>query len=245
MPYRIDTPEGWFRKNHRNIHVLEYEIQEDFEKLSSRQQEALRKQYLRDCEIVDQWIKTHFPHVELSILGASEYSGYILGGPTMKVADFDVASLEAFEQHWTVGQPWRVRVEPYADWAKKIESVHLLKIPGCPNESCRWWDTPQGIILLSADREGNLLSRHDAAWHMKQLCPEFANLDVFAYPYGEYIAQPDKSNEKMLLVVAYGNYKIPEWSGEEYKKDSLRLDNLRSALGLSQSHEVRVVVDDF
>jgi len=163
----------------------------------------------------------------------------------VKVADFDAGAREAFEQHWEAGRPWRVRVEPYADWATKIESDRLLDTPACPEKSCRWWDTPQGIILLSTDRESNLLSRYDAAWRLKQLRPEFTSVDVLAYPYGEYNVQPDEGNEKMLLVIAYGSYKIPEWAGEDYKNDPQRLDKLRAALELTRSHKVRVVVDDF
>lgn len=241
MPYLIDTPEGWFRKHHRDIHVLEYEIPDDFEKLSSRQQEALRKQYRQDSQILERWIKANLPRVELTILGPSEYSGYIIGGPTMKVADFDASAREAFEQHWAAGRPWRVRIEPYAAWAKKIESVRLLETPASSNESCRWWDTPQGIILMSTDLEGNLLSSYDAAWRLKQLRPEFVSVDDSAYPYGEYIIQPVES----ILLIGYGSYKIPEWSGEDYKKDHQRLDKLRAALGLTCSHNVRVAVDDF
>lgn len=245
MPYRIDTPEGWFRKYRRDIHVLEYEIPEDFEKLSSRQQEALRKQYDKDSQILERWIKANLPRVELTILGPSEYSDYISGGPTMKVPDFDVSAREAFEQHWAVGRPWRVRIEPYADWAKKIESVRLLEIPTSPNVSCRWWDTPQGLILMSTDQEGNLLSRSDAVWRLKQLRPEFVFTNFFAHPYGEYVVQSDNGSEKRYVVIARGSYKTPEWSGEDYKKNRRRLGKLRAALGLTRSHKVRVVVDDF
>jgi len=244
MPYLIDTPEGWFRKHCCDIHVLEYEIPEDFEKLSSRQQEALRKQYRKDNQILERWIKANLPCVELTILGPSEYSGYIIGGPTMRGADFDAASREAFEQHWAAGRPWRVRIEPYADWAKKIESVRLLDIPASPNESCRWWDTPQGIILMSTDLEGNLLSRYDAFWRLKQLRPELTSTDVFASPYGEYVVQPGNASEKLYLVIGHGSYKIPEWSGENLKKNSRWLGKLRAALGLTRSHKASVVVDD-
>ena len=244
MPYRIDTPEGWFRKRRRDIHALEYEVPEDFEKLSSRQQEVLRKQYAKDCHALEQWIKANLPRVELSILGPSEYSGYIIGGPTMKVADFDASTRRTFEQHWAAGDPWRVRVEPYTDWAKKIESVRLLETPAFPNGCCRWWDTPQGIILMSADREGNLLSSYDAVWRLKQCRPEFASTDLFAHPYGEYIVQLDIDGEKTYLVIGHGSYKIPEWSGEDFKKNRHRLAKLRAALGVTRSRKVRVVVDD-
>jgi len=245
MPYLIDTPEGWFRKHCRDIHVLDYEIPDDFENISSRKQEALQKQYAKDSQILELWIKANLPSVELTIIGPSEYSGYIMGGPTIKVADFDASAREAFEQHWAAGHPWRVRVEPYADWAKKIESVRLLETPACPNESCRWWDTPQDIILMSADLEGNLLSSYDAVWRLKQLRPEFASTDFFAHPYGEYVVQPDNGSEKRYLVIGYGSYMMPEWSGEDYKKNRRRLGKLRAALGLTRGHIVRVVVDDF
>lgn len=241
MPYLIDTPEGWFRKRRRDIHVLEYEIPEEFENLSSRQQEALRKQYRKDSQILERWIKANLPGVELTILGPSEYSGYIIGGPTMKVADFDAPARKVFEQHWIAGQPWRVRIEPYADWAKKMDSVRLLTSQANPDESCRWWDTPQGIILMSADQEGKLLSSYDAAWRLKQLRPELAGVKDSAYPYGEYIVQPVES----ILLIGYGSFDFSEWSGEDYKKDQRRLDKLRAALGLTRSHRVRVVVDDF
>lgn len=245
MPYLIDTPEGWFRKYHCDIHVLEYEIPEEFEKLTSRQQEALRKQYHKDSQLLDQWVKKKLPDVELQILGPSEYSGYILGGPSIKVAKFDPVSRNTFEQHWLPGCPWRIRIEPYADWAKKIESCQLLDTPSSPDKNCSWWDTPHGIILMSADQDGKLLSSYDAEWRLKQLRPEIANMGEFAYPYGQYMVQPKKDSEARYIVIGYGNYKVPEWSGDSYKKNRRRLGKLRAALGLPGSHKVSIVIDDF
>lgn len=241
MPYLLNTPEGWFRTNQRDIHELAYDVPDNFWDLSAKEQNRIKRQYREDSKKLTKWFKENLPDVELTILGPSEYSGYILGGPTMKVADFDEAGRKAFEAHWAPKQPWQILVHSYADWAKGIASVRLLELPANPDEPCRWWDTPEGIVLMSADHTGKLLSQYDANWLLKQFHPELAKVEEYAYPYGEYLI----STNELLLIIGYGSYKVPEWSGDRYQKNRRRLSKLRAALGLTRRHKVRVILDDF
>lgn len=241
MPYLIETPECWFRTNQRDIYELSYDVPENFFDLSAKAQKRIQTQYRKESRKLTAWFESNLPEITLTILGPSEYSGYILGGPTMKVADFDEKGLEVFNAHWRDKQPWKIIVHSFAEWAQRLSNVHLLSAPADPEKSCSWWDTPEGIVLLSADQNGKLLSRYDASWLLNQLRPNLAKAEEYAYPYGEYHANTDHP----LLIIGYGSPRGPEWSGDKYIKDKRRLSQLREALGLTASHKVRQIVDDF
>lgn len=241
MPYLLNSPEGWFRTKQCDIHELAYVVPDNIWELTAKENDRIKRQYRQDSEKLTKWFEENLPGVELTILGSSEYSGYILGGPTMKVANFDEAGRKAFEAHWLPKQPWQIVIHSYADWAKRIASVRLLETPANPDESCRWWDTPEGIVLMSADFAGKLLSQYDANWLLKQFRPKLAKVEEYAYPYGEYYVQ----TKELLLIIGYGSYKVPEWSGDQYRKNRQRISAMRVALGLTRRHKARVIIDDF
>lgn len=243
MPYLIDTPEGWFRQHQRDIHILKYKVFKNFYDLPKRRQKIIEKRYRKDCDALEQWFQACLPHTELTILGPSEYSGYIIGGPAVKVADFDQAGLATFLEHWKPGQRWRVAMERYADWETNLASTRLLTVPNVREQACRWWDTPQGFILLSCCQDGRQLSLGDAGWRLCQFYPEFTGVDNYAYPCGVY--SPAKDGGRAYIICAYGNIGTTEWAGDDYIKNEHRMGELRSALGLLPTDQVTGVVDDY
>ena len=248
MPYIVQSPEGWFRNKQRDICELAYGVPEDLWNRSKKKQNYYQARYRKDVKKLIWWLNRNLPSVEQSTLGPSEYSGYILGGPMMRVVDFDVASRERFEAYWPENKPWRIVVHSYDEWAQRIANVRLLRPPHTPAEPCLWWDTPSGFILMSADTDGNLLSLYDANWLLKQLCSDLPLAEQDAYPRGEYLPpRPSKAlaSDISLIIVGYGKLSERPWSGDEYIDDHQRMAARRVALGLTSAHCIREVVDDF
>ena len=242
MPYRIDTPEGWFRSKQKDLYVLDYLVDDESDCLSDSETEAINKKYREDQKILSEWFLVNLPATPLEVLGPSEYSGYILGGPCNVVADFDEQSLATFCATWEKADSmWQVELKPYAQWLAQVRSCKLLPMPLATQQRVRWWDTPTGISLMSEAHDGILLSRRDALWRLQQLVPELKSAKLDDYPYGEYFPEDDKNPS--YIVIDGGDPRIDTWDSSEYKKDQSRINKLREALGIPQEDSVEVAVD--
>lgn len=243
MPYLIDTPEGWFRTKQKDLYVLDYRVDGESDCLSDSEMDAINKKYRDDQEILSEWFLVNLPATPLEVLGPSEYSGYILGGPCIIVADFDEPSLAKFCATWEKADSmWRVELKPYAQWLEKVRSCKLLPMPLATQQRVRWWDTPIGVILMSEAHDGISLSRRDAWWLLQQLVPELQSAKLDDYPYGEYFPKDDKSPS--YIVIDCGDPCIDTWDSSEYEKDQSKINKLRKALGILKEDSVRVVVSD-
>lgn len=242
MPYRIDTPEGWFRTKQKDLYVLNYRADDEGDCLSDSEMEAINKKYKEDQKVLSEWFLVNLPTTNLEVLGPSEYSGWILGGPCNVVADFDELSLAKFCATW--GKPdslWQVELEPYAQWLTKVRSCQLLTLPLATQQRVRWWDTSVGIILMSKANDDALLSRRDAWWWLQQLVPELEGAKLDDCPYGEYFPKEEDSS---YIVIDGGDPRIDTWDSREYEKDQNRINKLREALGILKKDSVCVVVGD-
>jgi len=246
MPYLLESPEGWFRTRHRDIHELVYDIPEELWLLSKRKRNFYQRQYRQDCKKLSWWLKKFLPDVEYLTLGPSEYSGYILGGPMIRVVDFDAESRQRFENLWTGRQPWRIEVRPYVDWAAKIASVRIYDAPGVPDAPCLWWDTPSGFILMSAYDSQRLLSFYDAEWLLREKRPDIGLVEKECFPRGKFFP-PDTGREHPAQIWAgYGPVtRENAWLGQDYIADESRVSALKKALGLTADQPVEVDYDDF
>lgn len=243
MPYLIDTPEGWFRTKQKDLYVLDYRVGDESDFLSDSEMGTINKKYRDDQEILSEWFLVNLPATPLEVLGPSEYSGYILGGPCNIVADFDESSLATFCASWDKADSmWQVELKHYAQWLAQVQSCKLLPIPLATQQRVRWWHTPTGIILMSEAHDGILLSRRDAWWQLQQLVPELQSAKLDDFPYGEYYPKDDQSPG--YIVIDYGDPRIDTWDSSEYKKDLSRINKLREALAISQEDSVRIVVGD-
>lgn len=246
MPYLLDTPEGWFRTRHCDLHELVYDVPEDLWKRSKRKRDFYQRQYREDSKKLRWWLKKFLPHVEHLTLGSSEYSGYILGGPTMRVVDFDAESRQRFEALWAGRQPWRIEVHAYAEWAAKIASVRISDAPGVPDAPCLWWDTPSGFVLMSAYDSKRLLSFYDAEWLLRQQRPDIGLVEDECFPRGRFLPPGQTSGNHALIIAGYGPVtRENAWLGRKYIADKSRVRALKQALGLKDGQKVRIDYDDF
>ena len=162
--------------------------------------------------------------------------------PCVIEVDFDEFSLTKFNE--TFGREdsrWWVEIESYAKWLAKVNSCRLLIAPLTTQQEVRWWDTPTGVILMSATHDGDLLPYDDAWWLLQQLIPELRDVHHNAYPFGEHILT--KNDEySSLIAIDWGDCIFSTWTGEEYRKDQSRIHRLREALGIPDNDLVQITV---
>ena len=242
MPQCIETPEGWFRTKQKDLYVLECQLSEQHS-LTESPTEVLNKQHREDQKILHVWFSENLPATELQIVGSSEYSGYITGGPCFISADFDEASLATFRAAGEkLDSRWQIEQQTYGQWLARIRSCVLLPVPLATQQRVLWWDTPAGFILLSATHDNSLLSRCGAWWLLPQLLPAFMDATMDDFPCGEYF--PEEDLRHSYVVIDYGDVFGDKWRGDDYEKEMAQIAKLREALGIPAEEFVNVVVGD-
>lgn len=101
MPYIISTPEEWFRIQQRDLYVIQYRapVKENEDDIDD--DESPFKQVHKQAQIaLNAWFNERLPNTPLTIIGASEYSGWLIGGPAYFTADFDLHGLSLFKSDW-------------------------------------------------------------------------------------------------------------------------------------------------
>jgi len=264
MPQIIDTPEDWFRTQQRDLYVVNYrhpegnnecpdevdssglmpERQQISEKFEAKRKAWRMKVWRRKVRERKAWFAQHLPKTPLDIIGPSEYSGWIEGGPRYFTADLDQEGLAAFEAAWGPESAWQVEVWSYSDWRKRVDAAELLPTPLSKPQRLRWWDTPRGVLLLGADTEGHLLSLYDGWWKLQQLFPEFAECKYTKYACGEFRPRDQEyRKESHEIVVALGFDYI--FDLHKYASDQQNIQRLKDALGISENTPLEIVEGDY
>lgn len=233
MPRIISTPEEWFRTNKRDLHLIRFIRAHRRTKIKPRQFKKLHSQ-LRS------WLATKLPEVPVKVIGPSEYSGWLFGGPGYLVADFGVSDIELFYSVWRHKEFWKIESWSYSEWRKRVESAALLQMPITTTPSLvRWWDTPQGIILLDAATTGafidvapgtRVLSRRDSWWRLQQLVPEYESMDINTFPNGYYLKSQDKKFGSLLVVESFvldGTWNSCEYSEDARKMQKIKIESVK------------------
>jgi hypothetical protein len=248
MPMIISTPEDWFRSQGRDLHVLNYqfppEVEANYDSLSKRKQQSVQAQYKRAFKSMTNWLAEELPEAACQTIGPSEYSGYICGGPSYLSADFTAASLAKFQLRWCgEDSPWRCDVWPLAEWRQRLDASHI--IPALPHlpPMLRWWDTPEGVILMASDPGAQSLSSRDAWLRLHELQPALSNYEFETVPYGLFYKACEAHGRNMLVVeFVFGS---TDWSSDAYAQNLAAIQRLRAALGLGRDAPLKVVHGDF
>lgn len=246
MPVIIDSPEAWFRTQQRDLHVIDYRKKPDFYDLDDR--DKIRLRIVQDKNLLKDWFKTHLPTIALSVIGPSEYSGWIEGGPRYLTADFDSAGLSLFEASWDENSLWKIEVWPFSGWKRRLDSARLLTAPLTVMEKLRWWDTPQGMLLVSAYTdepgycENGLLSLEDGWWKLQQIYPEFSGLPANTFPCGTFWPERYKGAPPFVFVEFVWDQ---TWDSEDYIAHQDNGQRLKKALGVPDDVKVTLELEDF
>lgn len=241
MPQLINTPEDWFRNQMRDLYLIRLAQEEKYSK----------KKYIAEQKKLHTWFAEHLPHIHLSIVGPSEYSGWIEGGPRYLAADFDLTGLATFTAAWGEETFWRIEKWSFADWCKRVEAVGLLASPVGSLQKVRWWDTPRGILMLNANTKGNflgglssetILSLQDGWWRLQQLFPEFSEHKADAFPCGFYWPAENTARSSLMIIeyVFCGG-----WDSDNYAKDVQKIRRLKNTIGIPDNMPLEIFVGDF
>ena len=148
MPMIISTPEEWFREQQRDLYLIV---------LNENLGQPPKDKYKEFQKLLNKWFDEHLPNTSLRIIGSSENSGWITGGPCYFTADFDAKSLAIFNAAWAPESEWKIEVWSFDEWRERVESVNLICSPGLEYEKIRWWNTSRGILFLNAITQGRFV----------------------------------------------------------------------------------------
>lgn len=250
MPYIISTPEDWFRTQQQDLYVIQYRVPDEDNAEDQEADESLFRQAHKQAQKeLNAWFDEWLPHTPLRIIGASEYSGWMTGGPTYFTADFDPDGLALFKSAWDENSAWYVEVWSISDWRKRIDETKLLQSPVENLQKMRWWDTPQGILLLSAYTsdcgycEDGFLSLKDGWWKLQQLFPELSEHQAKTFPCGKFwpFRMDDKSHTDIFVEYVYGQ----SWDSKDYANNHQNLQQLAETIGIPEGITINMEIEVF
>lgn len=129
-----------------------------------------------------------------------------------------------------------------ASW-RNVQRLLLKSLPSLiPQQKVRWWDTPEGFILVSASTKNELPSEADAWWIYQQQEPKMSGVKFNIYPHGEFYPKTWQSSSKIVIGYDYNDVEV--WSAKAYKKDQERNNLLRAALGILEKDSVEMIVGE-
>lgn len=258
------TPEGWFRNSQKDLYEL-CRLVDKGKGIRDLAFDLTTEEYFEEVESLFEWFAAYLPNLMVDYCLPSEYSG-IIHGPSFIVADFDVDSLLVFNEycnHPDFG--WMVaKRHSYDDLLARVSTCQVLLAPMSsqqraicwnlprlifgsrsslvPQQQVRWWDTPEGFVLISASTKNELPSEADAWWVYQQQESKMSNVKPNKYPHGAFY--PKTWQYPSNIVISYDDNDGETWSGKAYKKDQERINALRVALGVLEKASDEVAVGD-
>jgi hypothetical protein len=243
MPMIISTPEEWFRDQRRDLYLIV--LNENHGKFSKKKNMANQK-------LLNKWFDEHLPNTPLRIIGSSENSGWITGGPCYFTADFDANTLAIFNAAWEPESAWKIEVWSFDEWRERVESVNLITSPGLEYKKVRWWDTSRGILILNGITQGRFvggnektgeihLTLRDGWWRLQQHFPEFSEYRADKFPSGVFWPHANSGN-KSFLILDWTCH--AEWKPEDYVKDVQKIQNLKKAIGIPEDMPIEIYESD-
>lgn len=249
MPQLVCTPEGWFRTHQRDLHLIR-----------PTKKEVSKKEWISQQKKLHAWFAATLPSATLGVIGPSEYSGWLMGGPAYISVDIDSSGIGIFNEAWGADSFWKVESWSYADWRNRVESAILLQVPLTEmHDNLRWWDIPEkGILLLDANTTGTFvgvepeshtftLSKQDAWWRLQQLFPEFAEMEWDDFPCGYFRNFKDGKMSSLLVIESLVGCAHPEkgWDSGRYSQSIEDIQRLKHAMCIPDGLDVRVCDGDF
>lgn len=141
MPMLLSTPERWFRTR-----------QCDFYEFRPAHDPGDRPVAL-PAELTD-WLAVNFPDRELQPLGPSEHSGWISGGPSMKVLALNSEEVQRYSQRWedadgtSLDPRWQCYQWSYQKWRDRCARIQVTAGMPPAGTPCRWLLCSTGLYWL-------------------------------------------------------------------------------------------------
>ena len=187
MPMLIRIPEDIFRAEGKDVYCLHF-----------KQDDALQVEKTRS-EMQD-WLSQHLPGTRTELMGPSENSGFVMGGPVALRVDFSEQGLEAFCARWenpetgeSLDPRFQCYLMPYADWL--AEHGHFVPTLDKPEHvgPAVWIDTPLGVLthVLPPEQAAQAAAHpayyRDLWMHAVKLWPALQALDVHKLVHGRVL----------------------------------------------------------
>lgn len=144
MPILISTPEQWFRTRQCDF----------FEIRLIKGQKGIPKRLLN-------WFAVNLREPTVHVLGSSERSGWISGGPTMSVVAMDEDEVQAFSDRWedetgkSNDPKWQCYQYPVSYWREKFERIDVFKGLPPSGSQYRWLLCDAGLYWLRGNYADN------------------------------------------------------------------------------------------
>jgi len=114
MPHLISTPEAWFREKKTSFFQIDFDI--SYDEYSNLGDEGWKRLIKAEKSSLESWLEKFMSNVEWVVLGPSEYSGWIEGGPALKSAVLNDKQVHLFKSQWDKHPYWRLVERRFEDW---------------------------------------------------------------------------------------------------------------------------------
>lgn len=210
MIQRIRTPEDIFRTEKKDVYALRFH----------QDNPAQKEQTLAEMQ---SWLQLNMPKSLTEILGPSEHSGWVEGGPTMLRIDFQQEDLETFLKTWE--NPDGMSKDPrfqccllsYDEWYLEYGRYFpTLESPTSPGVAL-WVETPLGTIshvIANPDLKHHPTNYENFWMHARKLWVDLENSELTDHHYGSVIYSPQRNEYTLLWNAAVGSEpsnKVERW----------------------------------
>jgi len=150
MPMRVSTPERWFRM--RQCDLYQFQLAEGQKELP--------------VELKD-WIAENLADRTIELLGPSEHSGWIMGGPCYPTLAMSEEEVLKFSHRWeddsgkSNDPRWQCYQRRYSDWFEQFDRIEVFKGSPPKGMQFRWLFCDAGLYWLRGHYQDSDASHRD------------------------------------------------------------------------------------
>lgn len=198
MIQRIRTPEDIFRIEKKDVYALRF----------NQDNPAQKELALAEMQ---RWLYLNMPQSPTEILGPSEHSNWLEGGPTMLRIDFRQGDLERFLKTWETRDGlskdprFQCCLLSYDEWFQEYSGyIPTLGRPSSPGVAL-WVETPLGTISHVVANPG--LKHHPTNYanfwkHAREIWADMENTELVDHHHGSVIYSPQREEYTLLWNAA-------------------------------------------
>lgn len=213
MPQLIRTPEDIFRAERRDIYALHF-------------RETTSNAIRNTAQEMKAWFEQHMPDSVLEVMGPSERSGWIEGGPTALRIAFTEPDLQRFCKQWehpdgkSKDPRFQCCIHPFQRWWNQHgHYMPTMQQPNGPGVSV-WIESPLGMlcnVLDDAQVESHPASALDLWANACQQWPALQDVNFNDLHHGQVLKLKEPGqwlmlwNESFASMASQGGRTDADW----------------------------------